>query len=511
MAELLSDEATTLLADLARALEGRYVIGDTIGSGRGGIVVRATHAVSGRLVALKVAWNDADARARVMREMVLTSEVTHPNVLPLRPIQTPDGSLVIEMPLAAGGTALHLLNARTPVPYARVLDIVRAVAGPLDQAHAAGIIHGALSPEKILFDESGRVFVTDFALHIPAVAGWDAPRPSAVADPVYSASEVRHDLPTTSARADQYGLAIIAYELLHGEPTWRMNEEGVLEIDALEISVSRPVAPGAPLSAGMAIKKATSRDPAHRYESVGAFARVFGGDSVEIAAAEHTHAEFTPIPHRRSAFWMLLPLVILIVGGLAAQQSARDLVISWFYSDWKLPGTGDNGRETKRNSSSAPVAGGTAAGGGSERRQESGAPNNTRVGDASSVPGSDRTVDPYTRDNSPVTPRNSSTRGARDTVPRNADRNPRAPSAAAGAQDSLAGLGSGAVSVTIDNGRRAIVLIDGIPRGMTPLIWQGRAGRHTVRLLGIGGYSPSAISVEIAGGDTATAAFSVPR
>jgi serine/threonine protein kinase len=147
MVDLLREEATSLIADLGRALEGRYVIGDALGSGRGGITVRAERVASGRTVALKVAWNDPVARERVWREMVLTSEAKHLNVLPMRPVEAPDSMVVVEMPLASGGTVDDLLNTRTPVPYARTLDIVRAVASALEQAHSKGIVHGALAPE----------------------------------------------------------------------------------------------------------------------------------------------------------------------------------------------------------------------------------------------------------------------------------------------------------------------------------------------------------------------------
>jgi serine/threonine protein kinase len=420
MVDLLREEATSLIADLGRALEGRYVIGDALGSGRGGITVRAERVASGRTVALKVAWNDPVARERVWREMVLTSEAKHLNVLPMRPVEAPDSMVVVEMPLASGGTVDDLLNTRTPVPYARTLDIVRAVASALEQAHSKGIVHGALAPEKILFDDAGHVWITDFALHVPPVPGWNVPRHSAIADPPYSAIELRHESPKTNARADQFSLAIIAYELLRGQRTWHVNEEGVLEIDPIEINVTRPIAPGTPLGTGLAIRRATSRDPGYRYENVTSFVHAFAGEVVDPVALPHAYADHVTAPRHHSKAWILAPLVVLLVALVVAQPSTRDLFVSWWYGNGSDPG----------------------------------------------------------------------------------------PAPTASAQSSSA---SASVSVTIDGNRRALVFIDGFPRGMTPLVWEGKAGRHTVRLVGPGSYSPSALTVDARAGDTVNAPFGVPR
>ena len=396
-----------LIAALAAVLEGRYILGDPLGSGRGGVVVRAEHVASGRAVALKVAWNDPAARERVRREMTLTSEVKDLHVMPMRPVEATDEMLVVEMPFAQHGTVANLLDARTPVPYTRAVDIIRAAASALGQAHSAGIVHGALSPEKILFDDAGHVLVTDFALQIPPVAGRNIPRLSAIANPAYSALEVRHELPTTGARADQYSLAIVAYELLRGERTWRVNEKGVLEIAPIEINVSRPITSDAPLSAGAAIKRATAREPGYRYDSIASFVRAFAGD--DSLTVSHAHSEPKPTDRRRrSMLRLLVASAIVLIVAFAVLPWTLDVISGW---------SGD---------------------------------------------------------------------------------------------DSGAATG-GAIAVTIDGNRRAIVLIDGLPRGMTPLVWKGEPGRHTVRLIGLSRFRPSSISVDAVEGATVNAPFGVAR
>src|SRR3954470_11648696 len=79
-----SAEAAALLGELGRALAGKYTVGEVLGSGRGGITVRARHTASNRDLAVKVAWNDPAARTQVLRETVLTAKVSHPNSLAVR-------------------------------------------------------------------------------------------------------------------------------------------------------------------------------------------------------------------------------------------------------------------------------------------------------------------------------------------------------------------------------------------------------------------------------------------
>jgi len=109
-------EATALLGELSRALEGRYKIGEGLGAGRGGITTLATHLASNRQLAIKVAWKEPRARTQVLRETVLMGKVSHPRVLPVKDVHAPESMLVIEMQLATGGTVEDLLVAGTPVP-----------------------------------------------------------------------------------------------------------------------------------------------------------------------------------------------------------------------------------------------------------------------------------------------------------------------------------------------------------------------------------------------------------
>jgi serine/threonine protein kinase len=312
-------QAPVLLDDLTRALEGRYVVGDSIGFGRGGVTVKARRVSSGRNVALKVAWEDRLARAQVLRETAITAKVKHPNVLPMRSIDALERLLVVEMPLATG-TADDLIEEGVPVPFERVVEIVTAAAAALDLAHSSGIVHGGLHPAKLLIDDKNECMVTDFSLRVPQVSARDVAKPSTVGTPAYTPVEQRRDLRGIDGRIDQFALAVITYELLRGRRTWNVNEAGALEIEPVEISAGRPIAPGVPLSANLAIKRATSREPNFRYKTVGEFARGLTEASPQAVAAEQIYrAEGKAAPRQSKVRVLLFVLVVIAVAYWAWQ------------------------------------------------------------------------------------------------------------------------------------------------------------------------------------------------
>jgi len=518
-----SAEAKALVAELAHVLQGRYVLGEILGSGRAGVTVSGRNVSLRRDVALKVAWNDLAARTQLIRESVLTAKVVHRSVLAVRTLDA-EPLIAAEMPLAVGGTLGEALDAREPLPFAQVLDVMRAAAGALDEAHAIGIIHGALRPEKILVDDKGSYLLSDFSLRLPPQAEWDAPRPSAVGEAAYSSFEQRHDLPTVDGRADQFSLAIIAYELLRGERIWRVNREGVLEIDAPEVMVHRPIAPDAPLSASMAIKRAISRDPAHRYENVGLFVAAFAGQAAESLPTEQMHRADLPVVERgRSPLWWLIPAFALLAAAVALKPSVRETLARWWNASWAGEGSGVSIEMPTLPPPPMPVAEPPRRRA-ETNREPSGEPTNTRVGEPQKTAPPVRTgpaIDPFPRvspppaTSAPAPARSSGGSGGVPAGDAAARRAAAAGRAVIGAPGSTGGSRArstlGTIAVTLAGNARATVIIDGRERGRTPLFWQAPPGRHRVSLRGVSGYSPASITISVTAGDTARATFSAAR
>lgn len=440
---------------LASALGDDYTLGAVLGAGRSGVVFLARKVAANRDVAIKVAWDHPAARAQLARETSLTSAIVHPHVLAMRKLYLAKPIFVIEMPIAPGGTLDNRLEKGGAVSFQYVRAVLRQVAGAFDEAHAMGIVHGSLCPAKILLDENGQCLVSDFGLRLPVLTGAAALHPSELGIPAYMPMEQRYDRGDVDGRVDQYALAIIAYELLRGRRTWHVSREGVVAVEALEVAPNRPIAAGVPLSASVAIKRATAREPAHRYPSVADFVRAFSGDTPDaVPVAWRERRTRIRLPGRR---WLLAPIVVALAI-VASLPSVRSAIRGLVPADWSL-----------------------------------------RSGD-----GLDEGEGQVPADTSPLTGVDSGRRSGGDVVSRRGATRTRN-----GANAPAQAFTPGVIRVTLAGGSSAFVIIDGQTRGGTPLSWTANAGRHVVSLRGQDKYSPAEVSVNLAGGDTAHAVFVV--
>src|SRR5262249_22565756 len=370
---------------------------------RAGITIRARRqSGSNRDVAIKVAWDDPIARRDVVRETELANQVVHPNVLAITRLDVAPPLVAVEMPLVEGGTLGDLIDSGTPVPYQRVVEIVRGIGKALDEAHERGIIHGALRPEKIHLDRDGNAIISGFMLGQFPSGDRDAPLPNSIGSPAYTAFEQRHNLQTIDGRADQFSLAVVAHELLCGHRTWRLPADGVLEIDAIEIVPHRAIAPAVPLSAGAAIKRATWKDPSYRYDSISDFIAGLTGTALEGTPTEHLAKVDRSDIKRRSSVWILAPLAALIMLAAGIRPDVRKTAthgwhIAFTDNTMFLPGGNFSGPSIDPNTPPTMPSPETEQ---SKRKNSDGAAGgNTRVGGESQrlgpAAGPDRTFDPY--------------------------------------------------------------------------------------------------------------------
>ena len=152
---------------------GSYQIGRLLGRGGMGEVYDAEHVPSGRRVALKVLSSrlqNAEERARFLREGQLAASVSHPHTVYIFGSEEIDGTPVITMELLPGGTLKDRVVADGPFPVADAVAAVLDVIGGLDAAAAAGILHRDIKPSNCFVDHDGVVKVGDFGLSISTLA-----------------------------------------------------------------------------------------------------------------------------------------------------------------------------------------------------------------------------------------------------------------------------------------------------------------------------------------------------
>jgi hypothetical protein len=346
--------------------------------------------------------------------------------------------------------------------------------------------------------------------------------------------EQRHDLPSADGRIDEFALAVVAYELLRGTRRWRIGAEDVLEIDAIDMVVSRPIALGAPPMASAAIRRATSREAAFRYGSVGEFVRAFAGLSRAATPSEHIFRQPVVEVKRHSWLWLLLPIAAGVAALVAFRPVVRDQAIKLWHADWT---SGEfwhgNGNSASPSRPVTEVGTGPPTTRGAETQRSSGTgngPQTTTRGDAKTVVGGGRPVNPgpnidifpRVQPQGLTQPGSSSppAKGSRGSGERPSSPAKSTPISSAGdAVQSIspppptakpakpAEKGTGSVEVSINGAGEAEVYIDGLRRGRAPLTWQGSAGKHTVRLRPASSFTPGLIEVTIPSGSTVRAVF----
>ncbi len=226
-------------------IQGRYRVLAKLGSGGMGVVYRARHLALGHEVAIKVMRGpQRDVRqSRFVREAQLASRVHHPHTVYVSDVgELADGRFFLAMELLQGRTLRTALAQSGGMEPLRVCRIGAMIASGMQSVHQAGIVHRDLKPANIfLLDQEGTtdfVKIVDFGVarevSLPESAeatvtgtptdpedGSDTLAEQAaltrqgavVGTPRYMAPEQLRGEPL-DARADQYALGCVLYELL---------------------------------------------------------------------------------------------------------------------------------------------------------------------------------------------------------------------------------------------------------------------------------------------------------
>lgn len=192
---------------------------DAVEIGRGGFgeVYRCTQAAADRTVAVKVLTGELDEnRERFLREQRAMGRLTgHPNIVHMLEVGTTGtGRPYLVMPYLASGSLEALIRREGPRPLHDVLRLGIKIAGALETAHHAGILHRDVKPGNILLTDYGEPALTDFGIaHI--AGGFHTSDGTITGSPAFTAPEILQG--TAPSRAsDVYGLAATLFCALTG-------------------------------------------------------------------------------------------------------------------------------------------------------------------------------------------------------------------------------------------------------------------------------------------------------
>jgi serine/threonine-protein kinase len=268
-------EPTDQFADASGLKFAHYDLLRELGRGAMGVVYKARQKHADRFVALKV-LRDADHVAesdklRFTAEVRALARVSHPHIVAVFEVGEENGCSYFTMEYVDGRPLAHRLRAGPPVTPAESAQLIEDLAGAVQTAHDAGILHRDIKPGNILIGPHGEAKLTDFGLakHLDQDTGLTVVG-SAIGTPSYMPPEQAcGDLTKLGPAADIYALGATFYELLTGRPPFRGETPGGTLARVLhdEVVPPRKLRPGLSLELEAVCLKCLEKNPARRYAS----------------------------------------------------------------------------------------------------------------------------------------------------------------------------------------------------------------------------------------------------
>ena len=490
------DQTEKLRARLQESIGEAFELMELLGRGGMGIVFRARERALDREVALKVLALDPvfapEAYGRFEREAKLAAKLDHPNIVPIFAVGHGHSIAYYTMRLVRGGTLESILAGKKPLEFDYCVRVLRDVAAALDHAHRQGVVHRDIKPANILLGESGHAMVADFGI-AKALGNTtaNATGTGIIGSPAYMSPEQWRS-EELDGRADQYALAVVAYEMLSGvRPFETARVEDLL---TLHLSAEMPditaIRPALPAATDAALRRAMSKLSSERFSTVTGFVEALAGR--RPAGPSPTTARgprYEPRRKRRAFPWKTTVVVAALAGVVYGVPPIRAQALEFWGG--LLHATTLLRDEAQRLGTTGAAA-------------------QTVAGVPLPMQDSATTVDTLapidaqvTTDSTLVTPElERAPLVLEDSLP---ERQPVGP-----APFRMTGARHGWISVTVSGGT-APIIIDGRSYGSAPQIIRVDKGAHIVTVRGAGDlFMPFQHDVNVSEGDTVVARFEVP-
>lgn len=258
------------MRDLIRQIVDGYRSLKLEGQDQGYVVFSGQDPDSRESVSIKILprllGEDPDILRRFQALARAIRQLNHPNIISVRKVGEEAGLPYL---VTRALERIQPLASRLDQPWAvdAAADLVMQAGAALEHAYNKGVVHGHLTPEEIVVEENGRVYVSDLGLNeLLSLLGTQAKE---VASPFLAPERTAGE--PARAPSDVYSLGAILYALLAHRPPQAVGGQ-ILPPSRFNSDV--------PEAMDRVVVKALAPDAADRYPDVKSFIAALGSVSL---------------------------------------------------------------------------------------------------------------------------------------------------------------------------------------------------------------------------------------
>ena len=197
---------------------GQFVLSEKLGQGTFGIVVLATHQITGEKVAVKILekekiLQEAD-KTRIEREIKILKNMHHSNIVQLYDIKETASSLYIIMEYICGKELFDYIISKKRLSEFESCNFYQQIISGIEYLGKIKVVHRDLKPENLLLDEQKNIKIVDFGLS--NIYPKNEFLTTACGSPCYAAPEMINGEPYVGLRVDIWSSGIVLFAMLCG-------------------------------------------------------------------------------------------------------------------------------------------------------------------------------------------------------------------------------------------------------------------------------------------------------